>query len=493
MLKLKKPIRKEISYTLRDFSGENCGLIAVIGDIMRDDCKKMIRGVEHRGPSGFGFFRKKSNNLEEIRHYINTSIENSFPNGFDCDFFMGHTWYPTQGNKLSFSNLQPFQRKIKYGEIILAHNGNLPHSELIKKKLPKNSVFSSSSDSELFFHLFANSKEKNFEGALIETLNILKYGFSLMILDKKNNTFYAIRDQYGIRPLDYAVCDSNIFFASENFVFENFSNEKFNQIPNGHFLKVNLKNPKNPKLIKYSKENISQMSCVFENIYLQSEFNKLTNKKRNYKIREDFGKKLYEEIEDLLKVDKENCLVVPVLRSGKFGAKGFCKASKFKYGESIQLSKFYSRSFLANKNFDREKVLEEKFLFLPEKIIGREIFLFDDSIVRGNTTKFLIKKLKKYGATNIHLLSSSPKIISPCPFGIDLKTKEELLMPNKKTCDVAREIGASSIHFLSLKGLLEVFQKYGVKKICNNCFTNKEKNSIKIDKKVKLGNRKINK
>ena len=472
-------LEKELSMSLRDFSREECGLTAIIGNVERSTITEMMESVFHRGESGYGFYigdLDPSTNYHLSHHILASSFNEKIDNGLgsDTSIFMGHCRYPTSGGKASLSELQPFTIKNRYGEIILAHNGNIENQEDLRATLPSDTSFKTSSDSELFLHLISNSTKKNFESALIETLNTVKRAFSLLVLHKDNKgqeTFYAIKDIEGIRPLDYHFNGTNLFVSSENQAFSRFTNGQYSSLEPSQMLKFRI--GEDLEIIDYNNNNNNSKPkpCVFEWIYFQNPNNLLKPDSPVTHFREDLGRQLYKEIASQI-TKRENSLVVPILNSGKFSAQGFSKESSIEYKEVILLNDRRSRqrSFTAENDEDRRAIIRDKFIFINSDISGKDLYLVDDSIVRGNTSKILTQILKEIGANSVHYLSASPQIVSTCPYGMDFHTKQELITFERDLGQIRREIGVDSIHYLSFEGLKKVARGYQQNSFCSKCF-----------------------
>ena len=436
----------------------------------RNDAK-----VSHRGESGHGVYSGDliGDTSSSLNHFlgsnfkgINKDLEN------DTSIFMGHCRYPTSGNKDSLLELQPFSIENQYGKIILAHNGNIQNQKEIRSSLPSNTSFRTSSDSELFLHLISNSNQKDFEPALIETLNTVKRAFSLIVLHKDNQgqkTFYAIKDINGIRPLDYHFNGENLFVSSENQAFLEYTNRQFTSLEPAQMLRFRV--GESLKIIDYNDQKLEPRPCIFELIYFQRPDNLLKVDSSATHFRKDLGRELYREIKDKITFS-ESSLVVPILRSGEFSAHGFSEESGIKYEEALILNpnRDRERSFTAESDESRKKIIENKFIFKDEYISGKDLWLIDDSIVRGNTSKTLIQILKEKGAKSVNYLSASPMILNTCPYGMDFHTQKELIAVGKDLSQITSEIEADSIHYLSLQGLKNVSKLYQRSSFCDKCF-----------------------
>ena len=468
-------LEEELGFGLRDFSGEECGLTAIIGKAQNEVMTKMMQRVFHRGESGYGvYLGDLTEDTSTLDHFLGSNFNDGIKKGLkkDTSIFMGHCRYPTSGNKDSLLELQPFSIENQYGKIILAHNGNIENQEGLRLSLPSNTSFRTSSDSELFLHLISNSNQNDFESALVETLKKVKRAFSLIVLHKDNQgqkTFYAIKDINGIRPLDYHFNGENLFVSSENQAFLEYTNRQFTSLEPAQMLRFRV--GESLKIIDYNDQKLEPRPCIFELIYFQRPSNHLRDGSSVIEFRKDLGRELYKEIRNQIEIG-ESSLVVPILRSGEFSARGFSQESKIQYKEALILNpnRDRERSFTAESDESRKKIIENKFIFKDEYISGKDLWLVDDSIVRGNTSKTLIQILREKGAKSVNYLSASPMIVNTCPYGMDFHIKKELIAVGRDLNQIRNEIGADSVHYLSFQGLKNVSELYQQSSFCNRCF-----------------------
>ena len=369
---------------------------------------------------------------------------------------VGHNRYSTYGDD-STSNIQPITAQYGLGKIAIAHNGNLINAYKIKKKLvEEGAIFNSSSDTEIIIHLIAKSRFSNFMDRLVDALKIIKGAFSLIIM--RENELYAIRDPWGFRPLSMGKLNNGaIVFASESCAFDLIGAKFIRDIKPGEIVVVNKDG-----ISSYNPfEQIDEHRCVFEYIYFARPDSYLWDKDV-YGVRKRTGEILASESP----VDAD--IVVPVPDSGVPAALGYSNTTHIPLDFGLIRNHYVGRTFIEPSQSIRN--LGVKLKFNPEKGVlkDKRVVVIDDSLVRGTTSRRIVKMLRNAGAKEVHIRISSPPVVSPCFYGIDTPTKKELIASSHTQEEIRKYSTADSLAYLSLEGLKKVV---GDKGYCFSCFT----------------------
>ncbi len=387
------------------------------------------------------------------------------------DLAIGHVRYSTSGGS-DPKNIQPFFAHFYGGSFAIAHNGNLVNADQIREELEKNgAIFRSTSDTEVFVHLIAKAKEpppshimlhkndRDFLPLVFSAMSKVKGAYSLLILREKQ--LIAVRDPYGFRPLALGKNKSGSFFvASETCAFDIIDAEYLRDIKPGEVLVIDDAGMRSYFPLEHTEE---PRKCIFEFVYFARP-DSMIFQDWVYEIRKEMGRTLAKEY----KVDAD--YVVPVLDSGLLAAKGYSEESGIPLEIGLIRNHYVGRSFIQPTQSIRDLSVKLKLNPVKQVVEGKRLIVIDDSLVRGTTSKKIVNMLRKAGAKEIHLLLSSPPVISPCYYGIDTPTKEELIAANKTIEEIRDYVGADSIYYLSLEGMIKSANKYRQKGFCTACF-----------------------
>lgn len=372
---------------------------------------------------------------------------------------IGHNRYSTTGSTTS-SNIQPLLISF-FGEgIAISHNGNLINAGEIRKKLESaGSIFQSTMDTEVIIHLFTRfNRSLGKKRALVEALRKVKGAYSLLILF--NDILIGARDPFGFRPLVLGQLGSGSLLASETCAFDLVGAKYIREINPGEMITID-KEGITSYLIKEPRR-ICQ--CIFEHIYFARP-DSIVFGETVHKVREKMGRVLARE-----KPARAD-LVIAVPDSGTSAALGYSRESKIPYGIGLTRNHYVGRTFIQPAQFIRDMEVKIKLNPIKEVLKGKKIVLVDDSIVRGTTSKKIIDLLREAGAKEIHFRISSPPIKYPCFFGIDTPVKKELIASTCTVEQIRQKVGADSLGYLSLEGLLSCVKK--PENYCTACFTGK--------------------
>lgn len=371
---------------------------------------------------------------------------------------IGHVRYATSGGG-GIENVQPFQFKHHTGDFGLAHNGNLVNSNELRQFLEQQgTIFQSTSDSEILAHLIRKEKkDTNRINNIISALNMLEGAFTFVILT--NNRLYACRDKYGLRPLSIAELDGGYIVSSETCAFEVIGAKFIRDVEPGEVIVIDDEGIKSYDYSKYKHRYM----CAMEYIYFARPDSDIEGF-NVHTFRKASGKALYKELPT--KAD----IVIGVPDSSISAAIGYSEVSGIPYEMGLIKNKYVGRTFIQPSQELREKGVKMKLSAVTSIVKGKSIVLIDDSIVRGTTSKRIVQLLRDCGAKEVHVRIAAPQITSPCYYGVDMSTKEELIS-SVKNCDEVKEmIGADSLYFLSTDSLYTLLNR---KELCLACFTNK--------------------
>lgn len=371
---------------------------------------------------------------------------------------IGHNRYSTTGSS-RVSNAQPLVTSSVLGEMAMGHNGNLTNAAYLRDELERQGyVFRTSTDSEVIAHLLASAPGKTLVENVKFAMGRLQGAYSLVIMTK--DKLLGVRGPLGIRPLSFGPLNGSWMIASESCALEQLGMENSQEIMPGEIVLIDESGfhsfpPANPAGEK--------ALCIFEHIYFARPDSTIGGR-RLYPARLAMGAGLSREHP----VDAD--LVIGVPDSATAAAVGYSQASGIPFAEGLLKSRYVGRTFIQPDQRLRDLGVRLKFNPIPEVLSGKRVVVVDDSIVRGTTTPRIVALLRKAGAQEVHLKICAPPIRYPCIFGIDMATRRELIAATRSVPEICRWIGADSLDYLSIDGLVEAV---GLPKenFCLACFT----------------------
>ncbi|MGE5481214.1 MAG: amidophosphoribosyltransferase [Chloroflexota bacterium] len=391
---------------------------------------------------------------------------------------IGHNRYSTTGSS-SHSNIQPFNMIYHSGILSLAHNGNLTNTNTLRKKLQdEGTIFQTTTDSELFLHLIAHSRQSEKIDQIQEALRIARGAYSLTILTEE--ALYAARDPHGFRPLSIGKLKAGdkwaYIVASETAAFDILGAEYIRSIDHNELVVIDNDTLATGEIKSYKiiEETPEARHCIFEYIYFSRPDSKIFGHNVD-KVRRKLGKNLAEESPVVIKDGKVTCIPVP--DSGNTATLGYARVNnKFSDPTVFELglirSHYVGRTFIAPGQDNREFKVKTKFNTVKGILEGRNIVVVDDSLVRGTTSKSLIKLIREANPNQVHMRITSPPIISPCYYGMDFPSKEELIANHYDNEEqIGEAIGVDSLHYLSVEKLMESVPHDEGVGYCTACFT----------------------
>lgn len=451
-----------------DAPQEECGIFGLFSDKNLDTFSMAQFGLfalQHRGQEACGISvtnNGKILNLKDEGLVLDVFKEISEPEAFMGNGVIGHTRYTTAGDKKKY-NYQPFFAKNEYDQIILtiAHNGNLTNAVQLKKELEEEGVvFRATSDSEVILRLIQKNLDLGLRGAIKKTMERIRGAYSVVGMTR--NKFFAFRDFDGIRPLVLGVIDEKTFVvASESCALDAVGAQYVRDIAPGEIIYTN-ENEEGLKSYQV-KSDCQRHICSFEYIYFARPDSEMEHI-NVHEIREKSGEKIWEQ------APVEADMVIGVPDSGVPAAIGFSKVSGIPFRPVLIKNRYISRSFIVPTQEMRERIVGLKLNPIVSEMRNKRVVIIDDSIVRGTTSKRLVKILKDAGVKEIHFRSVSPPVIAPCYLGIDTPTKDDLVAANMSKEELRAYLGVDTLEFLSVENLIEIL---GSDRHCFGCFTEK--------------------
>lgn len=392
---------------------------------------------------------------------------------------IGHNRYSTTGSARKV-NIQPFVMTYHSGILAISHNGNLTNTLELRKKLGESgAIFQTTTDTEIFLHLIAHSRRKNIIDQILEALRIVRGAYSIVILTE--NALIAARDPYGFRPLSIGkIKTSNgdsYIVASETCAFDIVNAEYIRSLDNNELIVIDDETIKTGIIKSHKIIDVTPVArhCIFEYIYFSRPDSKIFNHNVD-KVRRKLGKNLALE-SPLINKDENKVIVISVPDSGNTAALGYSRVNaEFGQPTAFEIglirSHYVGRTFIAPSQDKREFRVKVKFNTVKGVLQNRVVVVVDDSIVRGTTSKALIKLIREANPKEVHLRITSPPIRFPCHYGMDFPSKEELIANYYQTEEeIGKAIGADSLHYLSLEKLLESVPKDENIDYCTACFS----------------------
>ncbi len=370
---------------------------------------------------------------------------------------MGHTRYSTAGDT-SLANAQPVVIDCNKGKLALGHNGNLTNALEWRRKLEhRGSIFQTTSDSEVIVHLIARSSARNLPGALAEALNLVEGAYSLLLLTR--DELYAVRDPRGFRPLNLGRLGGTWVVASETCAFDLIEAEYVREIEPGEMVRISRSGVES---IHFAPEKAHQF-CIFEHVYFSRPDSLVFGRPVN-ESRERLGRLLAREH------PADADLVVPVPDSGVPAAVGYANQSGIPFRMALIRNHYIGRTFIQPLQAIRDFGVKLKLNPVRRILEGQRVVLVDDSIVRGTTSRKIVRMVREAGAAEVHMRISCPPTISPCYYGVDTPTREELIASHNSVEEIQKFLEADSLGYLSLRSLREALGD-AENAFCTSCYT----------------------
>ena len=449
---------------------EECGVVAIYG---HPEASKLaylsLYALQHRGQESAGI---AAANGERVELHKGMGLVADLFTGdvlarLSGSLAIGHTRYSTTGDS-ALLNAQPIMVECNKGKIALAHNGNITNAHEVHAQLEQQgSIFQTTSDTEVVVHLIARSREQTLADAMADSLRRIEGAFSLVMLTP--DRIFAARDPRGFRPLvmgrisgQAAHTADSIVFASETCAFDLIGATYEREVKPGELVIVG---PEGVHSRFYSAQQ-PQSNCIFEHVYF-SRPDSIVFGRAVQQTRDAMGRQL--ALESPVDAD----IVVPVPDSGMTAAMGFAQQSRIPIQIGLIRNHYVGRTFIEPEQRVRDFGVKLKLNPVRHVLEGKRVVLIDDSIVRGTTSKKIVRMVRDAGAREVHMRISCPPTISPCFYGVDTPSKNQLIAANKSVDEIREYIKADSLAYLSLEGLRKAAGEGDEPSYCTACYTGK--------------------
>jgi amidophosphoribosyltransferase len=440
---------------------EKCAVVGIFG---HEEASKLayfsLHALQHRGQEAAGISSSDGETLHTIkkRGLVMRIFDEAKLKTLSGSSAIGHTRYSTAGDD-SILDAQPVFARYDLGEMAIVHNGNLTNAEEVRNSLiEKGAIFQTFMDTENLIHLIAKSQEKQLTPRIIDAVKRIEGAFSLIFLSRTK--MFAMRDRHGFRPLSLGrLPNGGYIVASETCAFDLVGAEFVRDVEPGELLI--FKEGREPKSIKVFEP--TPKHCIFEYVYFARPDSKVFGQSV-YQTRKNMGR-------ELAKVQPIQAdIVVPVPDGGVPSAIGYSQESGIPYEMGIMRNHYIGRTFIEPTQEMRDLKVKMKLSPMTDVIKGKKVIVIDDSIVRGTTSRRIIRMLKEAGASEVHMRVSSPPTTDPCFYGVDTPTKDKLIAANMSIDEICNYIEADSLAYLDettlLKSVNATQDNY-----CTACFT----------------------
>lgn len=440
---------------------EKCAVVGIYGN---EEASKLayfsLHALQHRGQEAAGISSSDGKKLHTIKNrgLVMRIFNEANLKTLSGASAIGHTRYSTAGDD-SILDAQPVFARYDLGEMAIVHNGNLTNAEEVRNKLiEKGAIFQTFMDTENLIHLIAKSEKEKLLDRIIDAVEKIEGAFSLVFLSRKK--MFAMRDRFGFRPLSLGrLTNGGYIVASETCAFDLVGAEFIRDVEPGELLI--FEEDKEPTSIKIFEQ--TPKHCIFEYVYFARPDSKVFGQSV-YQTRKNMGK----ELAHIKPVEAD--VVIPVPDGGVPSAIGYSQESGIPYEMGIMRNHYIGRTFIEPTQEMRDLKVKMKLSPMTDIIKGKKVIVIDDSIVRGTTSKRIVKMLKEAGAKEVHMRVSSPPTTDPCYYGVDTPDKEKLIAANMSENEICKFIEADSLAYLDKKALL---RSVNAKEdnYCTACFT----------------------
>lgn len=442
-------------FTYDDTLHEECGVFGV--HKVKDASRLTYYGLhslQHRGQEACGIATSNGENIICVKHpgLVSETFNSENIESMPGTNSVGHVRYSTAGDNI-LENIQPMMVRAHQGEFAVVHNGQIVNGLELRNELETDgAIFQGTSDTEIICHLIQRG-EGRFIDKLMQAVSRLEGAFSIIVMTK--NTMYAVRDKYGMRPLAIAKLEDGYVISSETCAFEIVNAQFIKYVEPGEVIKLGKNGYEELRYAAPAEKKI----CAMEYIYFARPDSDI-DYKNVHAVRKLSGKMLARR--DKVEAD----MVVGVPDSSLSAAMGYAEEAQIPYEMGLIKNRYVGRTFIQPTQAERDRGVKMKLSAVKSIVEGKRIILIDDSIVRGTTIKRIVHLLKDAGAKEVHLRIASAQIISPCFYGVDMKTVEELISASHTKEEICEEVKADSLEFLTIPEMKEIFGEG----ICTSCF-----------------------
>ena len=419
-----------------------------------------LYALQHRGEEAAGIASYDGENIHITKNpgLVADAFDEESLKSLEGKTAIGHSRYSTTGSS-NYKNIQPFLVTHRNCPIAVSHNGNLTNTESLYRKLEEEgSIFQTSMDSEIIVHLLVKTRNGDMKKWFVDVLAQLRGAFSLVFLVE--DVIVGARDPQGFRPLCLGKIDNSYIIASESCALDLIRAEFIREIEPGEI--VFIKDGKIDSAYLPGREKVKKCHCIFENIYFSRPDSDVFGD-NVYQVRKRLGVQLAKEFP----VQADFAMSIP--DSGNYAAIGYANELGLPFEMGIIRNHYIGRTFIQPSQFLRDFRVRVKLNPIKSVLKGKKIVIIEDSIVRGTTSRGRVEELRRAGAKEIHMRISCPPIVSPCFYGIDFPSAQELIASTKSIKEIADFIKVDSLEYLSREGMLKVMKNSG--DYCDACFT----------------------
>jgi amidophosphoribosyltransferase len=459
-----------------DHFHDQCGLVGVFGHPEAAHLAYMgLYALQHRGQesAGIAAAEGKQIRLEKGMGLVNDVFTAGRLDALTGDRAIGHVRYSTSGDTVA-TNAQPYLIECHRGPIAVGHNGNLVNAAILRQELEAaGSIFQSTSDTEVILHLYARSHRERLEDAIASSLYKVMGAFSLLFLTPE--ALVAARDPWGFRPLVLGRLNGATVIASETCALDLIDAEYVREVEPGELVVIDGSGLRS--FHPFPPEPTAH--CVFEHVYFARP-DSLVFGRTVLESRLQLGRQLARE------APADADVVCPVPDSGMGAALGFAQESRLPFEWGLIRNHYVGRTFIQPRQAERSVGVKIKLNPVRQVIEGRRVVLIDDSIVRGTTSRKIVRMVREAGAREVHLRISSPPTTGPCYYGIDTPLKSELIAASHGIDEIRRFVEADSLGYLSQAGLLEAAGDAPGRRHCTACFSGRYPVAVSLPDEAQL-------
>jgi amidophosphoribosyltransferase len=439
---------------------EECGVFGIFGHAEASNMTYLgLYALQHRGQESAGIAASDGDRVRISRSmgYVADVFDSRTLAELPGTLAIGHVRYSTAGDS-ALANAQPILIECGHGQIALCHNGNLVNAKELREELVREgSIFQSSSDTEVILHLYAKSKARNLEDAIVESVSQVQGAFSLVMLTR--DRLVAVRDPHGFRPLALGRLGDAYVVCSETCAMDLIGATYVRDIEPGEVLMISADGLRSKK--PFPPAPLAH--CIFEHVYFARPDSYVFGKSVN-EVRTELGRVLAREQPVAADV------VVPVPDSGVCAAMGYAEESAVPLRMGLIRNHYVGRTFIEPQSSIRHFGVRVKLNPVKSILDGQRVILVDDSIVRGTTSRKIVRMVRATGAKEVHVRISCPPTISPCFYGVDTPRKSELIAATHSLDEIREYLEADSVAYLSVEGLLSTVGSQR-SSYCTSCYT----------------------
>ena len=449
------------AYDLEDRPREECGVVGMSGiPNAAEQAFLALYALQHRGQEAAGIVAVGEDGVSRVHKgagLVSDVFSAAALQRLTGSTAVGHVRYSTAGGS-SIENVQPITARYARGDMALAHNGNLTnHLDLKNRLVEEGAIFRTSSDSEILVHLIAKSRHESVDTQIDDALTHLEGAFSIVL--SVNDTVYAVRDPRGFRPLVLGKLGDGHIVTSETCALDILGAEYVRDLEPGEVLKISNGKVKRLRSLPKAAE---PSPCIFELVYFARPDSRIWGQSVD-RARRAFGRQLAREH------PVEADAVISVPDSANSASLGFAEESGIPFELGLLRNHYVGRTFIQPTQKDRDFGARMKYNPVREVLAGKRVVVVDDSLVRGTTSRSLVRMLRAAGATEVHFRIASPPVRFPCFYGIDMPTKGELIGSRLEIPEISKKLGVDSLGYISLEGMVAAVGEGAP--YCNACFS----------------------